>query len=388
MQKAIVVGCGLCGCVVARELAENDWQVHIVERRNHVGGNVYDYFDYNGILVQKYGPHIFFTDDERIEKYVNRFCKTTPIFPQCRTIIDGKSIPIPFNFASIDLIYEKEHAEALKASLIDEFGENAIVSVVDVISSSNKDIHDYGKYMFDNEYRKYSAKQWGRPIESIDEAVFKRVPVYISYKQEYLRNKYQFLPEGGFTKLIKEVLNHKNIEVTLETDANRKIEIDEDKKKIIYDKTFSGPIIYTGPLDSLFGYSQGKLPYRSLEFTWKEISKTDTIEKELCAFPESDKYIRITDYTKLPPQEFGDKAYIAIEYPLEYKCNELCGNEPYYPIKSSDSEIIYKEYEQLAGSISNLYPCGRLADYKYYNMDQVIIRAMEISKTILDAYPV
>ena len=380
MFDLLIVGCGLTGLVIARDQVEKGKKVKVIDRRNHIGGNIFDYIDENGVLVQKYGPHLFFTDDEKIEKYISRFVDVYPFYPECRTYIGGKAIPMPFNFDSIKRIYgDNPDSQALMEDLIKEFGLDSIVSVTDLLNSNTKSIREYGEYMYEHEYRKYSAKQWGKPIEEIDPAVFKRVPVYISYKKPYLRQKYQFMPEGGFTELARKILDHPNIIVELSTEALDHISFDNDR--IFYDN-YSGPIVYTGPLDALFGYKYGRLPYRALEFTWKRIKRKNTLETPLSAFPEGDKYIRITDYTQFPPQELGDDSVIAIEYPLEYKPDELCGNEPYYPTLTKDSKEMIAKYKDESTQYKNLYSCGRLADFKYYNMDACIIRAMEISTSL------
>lgn len=381
MFDLLIIGCGLSGMVIARDQAEKGKKVKIIDRRNHIGGNIYDYMDENGVLVQKYGPHVFFTDDPSIEEYITQFIPVYPFYPECRTYIDGQPIPMPFNFESIRRIYgNTDYAQKLECDLIQEFGIDSVVAVTDLIDSKKQSIHDYGIYMYEHEYRKYSAKQWGKPIEEIDPSVFKRVPVYISHKKPYLRQKYQYMPEGGFTELARKMLDHNNITVELSTDALKNIRINDDT--VAYDG-FLGPIVYTGPLDALFKYQYGHLPYRALEFTWKRIKKENALETPLSAFPEGDKYIRITDYTQFPPQDCGKEAVIAIEYPLEYKPDELCGNEPYYPTLTEESKRINEEYQLFAKRFENLYTCGRLADFKYYNMDACILRAKEISSLIV-----
>ena len=284
---------------------------------------------------------------------------------------------MPFNFDSIKIIYgETDFARKLEEDLIEEFGLNSIVAVTDLMESDKESVREYGRYMYEHEYRKYSAKQWGKPIEEIDPSVFKRVPVYISHKKPYLKQEYQFMPQGGFSELSKKMLDHPNISVDLSVDALEALHF--EGHKILYND-YSGSIVYTAPLDALFEYRYGRLPYRALEFTWKKIKKAKAPETPLSAFPEGDKYIRITDYTQFPPQELGDSAVIAVEYPFEYKPDELCGNEPYYPTLTDESKKIFSKYKEEAERYSNLYACGRLADFKYYNMDACILRAMEIS---------
>ena len=380
MYDLLIIGCGLSGMVIARDQAEKGKKVKIVDRRDHIGGNIYDYVDANGVLVQKYGPHVFFTDDPTIKDYIEQFIPVYPFYPECRTYIGGKAIPMPFNFESIRIIYgDTEYARQLKKELIDEYGMDSVVAVTDLLNCKRQRIHDYGNYMYEHEYKKYSAKQWGKPIEEIDSSVFKRVPVYISNKKSYLRQKYQYMPQGGFTELAKRMLNHVNISVELSIEAKDHIRIDNGSIK--YDD-YCGPIVYTGPLDVLFDYRFGKLPYRALEFTWKRIKKKDSLETPLSAFPEGDKYIRITDYTQFPPQACGDDAVVAIEYPFEYKPEELCGNEPYYPTLTDESKKVNEQYQLLVSDYKNLFTCGRLADFKYYNMDACINRAKEIASLL------
>ncbi|MBR5964563.1 MAG: NAD(P)-binding protein [Treponema sp.] len=389
MIDVVVVGCGLSGMVVARELAEKQMKVHIIEKRNHIGGNIFDYYNSEGCLVQKYGPHVFFTNDEGIEQYVKKFVDIMPFFPEYRTKINGKYIPMPFNFASIDLLYTKEHAELLKGQLLNEFHNREIVSVLDLISSNVKEIHDYGMFMFEHEYRKYSSKHWNIPIDDIDPAVFTRVPVYLSYKREYEQHKYQFMPCGGFTKLAQEIINHENITYELNVDALTRLKLNLDEKKCLYVDTNNEekaiPIVYTGPLDELFSYKNGFLPYRSLEFVWKTIDSSKAPETEITAYPEGDKYLRITDYTRFPKQECKGKSFISIEIPVEYKKDELFGNEPYYPVLTEQTKKISEQYYDDCKVFSNIFFCGRLAEFKYYNMDSIINNAKKLADSILQS---
>ena len=186
------------------------------------------------------------------------------------------------------------------------------------------------------------------------------------------------MPCGGFTKLATRMLDHPNIQVDLCSDALPRLRIDYGKGRICFDDQMNIPIVYTGPLDALFAFCYGKLPYRALEFIWKTIDAEKKPPTPLSAFPEADKYIRITDYTQFPPQEADNKSVIAIEFPIEYDQTAFCGNEPYYPVLTEASTTLINQYRMLAGRFANLFPCGRLADFKYYNMDQAINRAIDV----------
>lgn len=385
MVDCIIVGSGICGSVAARDLAERGKKVLVFERRNHVGGNVYDYTDENGFLVQKYGPHCFFTNRKEIKEYVERFTETVDCFVKCKTVIDGQRIPMPFNFRSIDIIYDQDTAKELKKKLTDEFPDREIVHVTELLDSKDPDISRYGRYMYENEYKLYSAKQWGRPIESISQDVFKRVPVYLSYRDSYQSHKYQFLAKNGFTDLILRILDHPNIEIKVNQDFLDGLELNEQNGSI-YRKgcKINCPVLYTGEPDSLFRFKYGTLPYRSLEFVWKTIDTNSYQDTEITAFPQADKVTRVTEYTKLPDQARDDKTVISIEIPFEYNRSAPFGNEPYYPIINNGNLVLYMKYRDEAAKYPLLYLAGRLADYRYYNMDDVILRARETAGLITE----
>lgn len=387
MFDVVIVGCGLSGIVAARKLAENGKKVLIFERRDHIGGNIFDEFDHDGFLVQRYGPHCFFTNDSSIRPYIERFVKTEDCFVECRTVINGKQYPMPFNFASVDLLYEKEYAEKLKRELQEYFKGKEIVSITDIINSDNDDISRYGNFIYENEYKLYSAKQWGRKIEEISPEIFKRVPVYLSYRNTYQFHAYQFLPVGGFSCLAKEMLNHEKIEVILNHEISQQNQMHFENDKVLIkigDTYFNGPVLYTGELDALYSYKYGRLPYRSLEFIWKTLKICEFQETAIVAYPQADKITRVTEYKKLPLQKDGEKiTKISIEIPVEYTASDPIGHEPYYPIKNQENDEQYGKYYKEAQKSDNLFLCGRLADYKYYNMDMVIRKSWEVAETIL-----
>lgn len=383
----LIVGCGLSGMVVARTLAERGRRVHILERRGHIGGNIYDYRDENGFLVQKYGPHSFFTEHKEVKEYIQRFMPVRDCYLEYVTMIGGRPFPMPFNFKAIDMLYEPEKAAALKEHLLAAFPGQETVAVAALVGHEDELIAEYGRFMYENEYRLYTAKQWGRPIETISPEVFGRVPVYLSYKWEYEPHTYQFVPEEGFTALAKRMLDHPNITFELEQDALAQLELSPKENAAFWRRGGAHircPIIYTGALDELFGYEYGRLPYRSLEFVWKTVLKNSIRDVAISAWPQAEVVTRVTNYANLPKQNpQSDKTVVAIEIPFEYDRSRPFGNEPYYPINNGETAALYDRYRKKAASFSNLYPVGRLADYKYYNMDQAIERALKQAKDIL-----
>lgn len=383
-MDCLVIGCGLCGMVVARTLAESGKKVTIIDKRNHIGGNIYDYKDNNNILVQKYGPHCFFTNKLEIKEYIERFVDIEDCFVECNTLINGEYIPMPFNFKSIDKIYSNKKANKLKEVLKQYFGNREIVSVTDLLNSTDKFIREYGTFMYENEYKLYTAKQWGRTIDEIEPSIFKRVPVYLSYRKEYQNHKYQFLPKKGFSFLAQRLLEHKNIKVILSKNALDSLVLDSNVNKIFWnEKELNIPVVYTGAIDELFGYLYGILPYRSLEFVWKTLNMESYQETAIVAYPQEDKITRVTEYTKLPIQKINNnKTVISIEIPFEYNIKSPVGNQPYYPVLTEKSKTLYNKYLSLTSKYKNLYIGGRLADFKYYNMDDVILRAWNLSDNV------
>ncbi len=376
----IVVGCGLSGSVIARFLAEEmGKQVLVLERRNHVGGNMYDYVDAHGILVHKYGPHIFHTQKKSLYDYICRFGNWNTFYLQCETQIEGKNTPSPFNFQTIDDFYSPEKARFIKKQLFDSYPNKKSISVFDLLRNSNKLIQDFGIFLFEKDYKPYTEKQWGMPITKLDQSILKRVPVYLSYHINYFDDYYQVVPSNSYTDFFNNLLNHPNIKVELNINALEHIKISPNKDSILLDNIrFNKPLIYTGALDELFDGSEGFLPYRSLFFEWK-YENMDSFQKvPIVAYPQAKNFTRISEYKKIPIQYVSGTTY-AIEYPLPYQQNK---NEPYYPILTEESQKLHYIYRKKADMINNFYYCGRLADFKYYNMDQALERALDICSRI------
>lgn len=372
----LVIGAGLTGAVAARELAENNnKKVVIWERRDHIGGNMYDYKDSHNILVQKYGPHTFHTKEKYLYDYMCKYCQWQPYKLKCMAVIDGIATPAPFNYKTIDDFYSKEEASDLKARIEQEFKGRKTASVLEVLNAKDEKIRAYAEFLYEKDYKLYTAKQWGIPAEKIDKSILERVPLRFSYEDGYFDDEYEVMPEISFTNFFENILNHKNIKVILNKEALDHIKI-KDNNILINNENLNIPVIYTGALDELFNLKYGRLPYRSLHFEFKYEDIKSFQEAPVTAYPQAEKFTRITEYRKLPFQEVHGTTY-AVEYPLNYNNNKYECIEPYYPILTEESRKLYKKYEKEAKNIKNLFYAGRLADFKYYNMDMALKRALK-----------
>lgn len=374
----LVIGCGLSGAVVARHLAEQGKQVTIWERRDHIGGNMYDYVDEHGFLVQKYGPHTFHTKKKELYDYMCRFGRWQDYKLTCGAAWGGKYTPTPFNFTTIDTFYPEEKAELLKEKLKKAFSGRDTATVVEVLAHPDEDIRGYAEFLFQNDYAPYTAKQWGVSPSEIDPSVLKRVPLRFSYEEGYFDDPYQVMPEQSFTHFFQNLLDHPNIHIELGVEALDHIQIRNDR--IFLDGVpLEIPVVYTGALDELFGGIYGRLPYRSLRFEWKYEEKDSLQDAPVVAYPQEAGYTRITEYKKLPVQTGTGTSY-ALEYPLTYQ--EGTQQEPYYPVLTEQSQQQYEQYRRAAEAVPNLICCGRLADFKYYNMDQALEQALRAFENI------
>lgn len=377
-MECLVIGCGLCGATIARHLAEQGKRVTIWERRDHIGGNMFDYVDEHGFLVQKYGPHTFHTEKRELFDYMCRFEQWQDYKLTCGAVWNGKYTPTPFNFTTIDTFFPQEKADRLKKKLKAAYAGRKAATVVEVLANRDPDIREYAEYLFRNDYAPYTAKQWGVSPDAIDVSVLKRVPLRFSYDEGYFDDPYQAMPVHSFTKFFENLLDHPNIEVKLGVEALEHLRV-QDGKLLLDGWPVAFPVIYTGALDELFGRAYGSLPYRSLRFEWKHEDKESIQDAPVVAYPQEAGYTRITEYKKLPVQHKSGTSY-AVEYPLPYREGERM--EPYYPVLTAESQEQYVKYKALADKIPNLIRCGRLADFQYYNMDQALERALEICKRI------
>lgn len=375
---AVVVGCGLTGSVIARHLADNGKRVLILERRDHIGGNMYDYTDSHGFLVQKYGPHTFHTVKKELYDFMCRYEEWNEYKVICGAFIDGKCTPTPFNFQTIDDFYSPTEAENLKKHIKAFFGERRTATVVEVLKCGDPVIEKYAQFLFDKDYSLYTAKQWGISPSEIDVSVLKRVPLRFSYDVGYFDDEFQVMPKHSFTSFFENLLDNSNIAVKLGIDALEYIKICDNK--IYFDnRPLNIPLIYSGALDELFEFKLGRLPYRSLKFEWKYEERDSVQDMPIVAYPQAEGFTRITEYKKMPVQNGRGSSY-AVEFPLPYNSDKKA--EPYYPVLTAESQKKYEQYSKLGDKVENLIYCGRLGDFKYYNMDQALERALQICKEL------
>lgn len=378
----IIVGAGFAGAVLAERLAHRDKQVLVIDSREQIGGNAYDYMQ-DGILIHKYGPHIFHTNYKEVFDYLSNFTKWYKYEHKVVGHIKDKVVPIPFNLESIEECFDQDKSVKLKAILKQTYGDGKKVPIMELLKNEDEDIKELADFIFENVFKYYTMKQWGLEADELDSAVTARVPVNVSYDDRYFNDEYQYMPKEGYTKIFEKLLENENIELRLNTYSKDLISLKNGK--IFFDgELFEGKLIYTGAIDELFDYSLGELPYRSLDLKLER--KDGTYQKKATEnYPcpkEERAYTRITEYKHFMENEIEDLTYIHIEYPMAYDRNAQIGNIPYYPVFTEENDRRYKSYVELANNYENLILIGRLAEYRYYNMDAIVKKALEVASTL------
>lgn len=374
----VVVGSGFSGAIFARELAEkHNKKVLVVEKRPHIAGNMYDEYNEHGILVQKYGPHFFNTNEAWIIEYLSQYCELVPHAVSGKSVIDGKFVQLPYNFQTIQDLYDVKTAESLYEKLRSEFEGEERVSIFSLLSSNDEDIKIFAEELYQKAFKPYTMKQWDLTTEQIDRSVLNRVKFALNFDKRYLNKDFQFLPKLGFTKLFENILDHENILTLLDTDALDYITIINDS--VYYNGNIVKSIIYTGPIDELFKREFGVLPYRSLEFEYEhQKNSSNVLPSDFVSYPQKYNYTRKTEYRRFNYEVVGQEySTIVSEIPLEYDPDSDLGNIPYYPTITSANMEILKKYQQKSSCIKNLTLVGRLAEYKYFNMDLIIENAFK-----------
>ncbi len=378
--KFVVVGSGFSGAVSAERIAnvlkEN---VLLIEKRAHIGGNAYD-FKKGGITVQKYGPHIFHTNYDDVFHYLSHFTEWIPYKHRVLAYIDGKFVPLPFNFTSLEKLFPTERAKKLESLLTAEFGAGKRVSILELMHSKNTEAKELAEFIYQKVFVNYTVKQWGIPPEKIDKTVISRVPVNLSYEDTYFSDKFQGIPRPSFSALFEKMLKNKRIHIMLNTDFKELFDIDIANKRILLKngKEFFGRVIYTGRTDELFNFIYGKLEYRSLKFVYEKHDTEFYQKVAVVNYPNNYDFTRITEFKHFYAER-SKNTIIAKEFPKRFTESD----EPYYPILSARNKELYEKYRALAAGFKNLTLLGRLANYKYINMDQAVFNALNNFKKIL-----
>lgn len=361
----LIIGAGISGSTLAERYAAAGKKVLILEKRNHIAGNCYDYHDENGILVSKYGAHLFHTNDKEVWEYVNRFSEWYPWEHKVVARVDEKTVPIPVNITTVNTLFGEniETEEEMKAWLdknrvvfeTPKNGEEAVLNRV-------------GEVLYDKMFKHYTKKQWDKYPEELHASVLERIPVRYNYDDRYFSDEFQALPSEGYTKVFERMLDHPNIEVMLDTDY---FDIKEEISG--YEKLF-----YTGPIDRFFDFEKKlleKLEYRSINFVTEHLDQEYFQENSVVNYPGQEvDYTRIVEYKHFGNQKSA-KTSIVKEYTVDH-------GEPYYPVPNEKNQKVYEQYKKEADKLENVYFVGRLANYKYFNMDQAFKNALDLYRSL------
>ncbi|MDZ8186295.1 MAG: UDP-galactopyranose mutase [Nostoc sp. ChiSLP02] len=356
----LVVGAGFSGSVIAERLAtQSGKKVLIIDKRNHIGGNAYDHYDEHGILVHRYGPHIFHTNSREVFEYLSRFTKWRSYEHRVLASVDGQLVPIPINLDTINKLYGMN----LNSFEVEDFYKSLAEPVENIRTSEDVVISKVGRVLYEKFFRGYTRKQWGLDPSELDRSVIARIPTRTNRDDRYFTDTYQAMPLHGFTRMFENMLNHPNIKVMLNTDYR------EIQKAIPCRE-----MVYTGPVDEFFDYRYGKLPYRSLDFKHETHNTAMFQPAPVINYPNEHLYTRVTEFKYLTGQEHS-KTSIVYEFPK-------AEGDPYYPVPRPENNEMYKQYKALSDTTPGVYFVGRLATYKYYNMDQCVAQALSVYKQI------
>ena len=364
----VIVGAGFSGAVLAERISNvQNKSVLIIEQRNHIGGNAFDFVDTNGILVHKYGPHLFHTNSEKVWQYISKFSEWDEYKHRVNAKFENFEIPLPININSLEILIGNSTDLFLNEVEL-EFGHVSEISIIKLIASKNSLVQSVGQLIFEKIFTEYSEKQWGISVNKVSPSTLSRIPVRLSRNDDHFSDSFQFLPKYGYNELFLNLLNNKNITIELNTEFNP--------------KNHSGKIgtIFTGAIDQLNSYSNGYLPYRSLRFNHQQLTNKNFQKVAQVNYTDSTPFTRIIDYGKLYHYK-DSKTTIVYEYPMAHDHKTTI---PFYPIDSDENKKLHKDYIEITNKkFPMMLMTGRLADYRYFNMDQVIAKSLTLFETLV-----
>lgn len=365
MFDYMIVGAGLAGSVLAERLANiAHKKVLLIDKRNHVAGNTYDYYNHDGILVHKYGPHIFHTNSKDVFDYLGNFTAWRTYEHQVLASVDGQLVPIPINQNTINALYGLN----LSCEQVQAFFDSKAEKKTVIRTSEDVVVNAVGRELYEKFFKHYTRKQWDLDPAELDASVTARVPTRTNKDNRYFTDTYQAMPLHGYTNMFHQMLDHPNIKVMLNTDY----------REVMNDISYK-TLIYTGPIDAYYNYCYGKLPYRSIDFKFETMDIEQYQPTGTVNYPTSQPYTRITEFKHLTGQKHN-KTSLVYEFPK-------ADGDPYYPIPRPENMEIYNQYKLLAATEPNTYFTGRLGTYKYYNMDQVVAQSLTLFKKLMQLPP-
>lgn len=364
----VIVGLGFAGAVLAERLAKAGNSILAIEKRNHLGGNAYDFYDEAGILVHKYGPHIFHTNSKEVWGYLSLFTEWLPYEHRVLARIDEKNFTLPVNLSTLYELFTDRFARNLESKLINFYGSGARVPVLELRKSHDPDLKKLAEVVYEKVYLNYSLKQWGVSPEVLDSQVTERVPIWVDRDNRYFKDEFQGMPKLGHTNLFEKMLDHPNIEIIF----------NKDYRDLINQTKFE-KLIYTGPIDYFFDYKYGRLPYRSMRFEFETLNQEWFQEVAVVNYTGKEPFTRVTEFKHLSDQK-NPKTTVLMEFPEEHDPDK---NVPCYPIPRKDNFELYQRYKAEADKQESVTFVGRLAEYRYYNMDEVVGRALRVFGDLL-----